>query len=208
LAPLSRWCGDSDTRCNNLQLAALRPRIVTIHGRNVGPDLGDSYWGRRDRGRAPLGEQSGPDFYTTCGLTIIKVWSLLCDTALMSQLVLWRELSAQRADTYRFSAADLACANHQGEHDMRRLRGSSPRPSQHTNFILVRKHRDDGNVMSFRCKFNCLTNRRLNLESDNGTITEITSYVLDPSQLLPSLFLFLALAWPNQARFTRRAGMM
>ena len=27
----------------------------------------------RDRGRAPLGEQSGPDFYTTFGLTKIKV---------------------------------------------------------------------------------------------------------------------------------------
>src|SRR5215470_20015571 len=122
-------CGDRDTRCNNSNATALRPRIVTIHCRNVGPDLGDSYWGRRDRGRAPLGEQSGPDFYTTFGLTKIKVWSLLCDTALMSQLVLWRELSAQRADTYRISAANLARMNYYGQHGMRRLRGSSSQPS-------------------------------------------------------------------------------
>jgi hypothetical protein len=35
------------------------------------------------------------------------------------------------------------------------------------HFILVPKHRDDGNVMSFRCNFNCLTNRRLNFKNDN-----------------------------------------
>jgi hypothetical protein len=60
----------------------------TIHCRDVGPDLGGQYWGRRDRGRAPLGEQSGPDFYTTFVVTKIKVWSLSRDTALTSRVSL------------------------------------------------------------------------------------------------------------------------
>jgi hypothetical protein len=78
--------------------------MVTIHCRNVGPDLGDSYWGRRDRGRAPLGEQSGPDFYTTFNLAQIKVWSLLCDTALMSQASPLAGFPVQRTDALWFLA--------------------------------------------------------------------------------------------------------
>jgi hypothetical protein len=71
--------------------------MVTIHCRNVGPDLGDSYWGRRDRGRAPLGEQSGPDFYTSFDLAQIKVWSLFRDTV-MSQASNLATSSDQQAD--------------------------------------------------------------------------------------------------------------
>src|SRR5262249_20893636 len=83
-------------------MAALRPRIVTIHCRNVGPDLGDSYWGRRDRGRAPFGEQSGPDFYTSFDLAQIKVWSLFCDAALMPQASLWRHHPTNRLTSFGF----------------------------------------------------------------------------------------------------------
>jgi hypothetical protein len=35
-----------------------------------------------------LGEQSGPDFFTTFVVTKIKVWSLLRDTALTSRVSL------------------------------------------------------------------------------------------------------------------------
>jgi len=100
-------------------VTALRPRIVTIHCRNVGPDLGDSYWGRRDRGRAPLGEQSGPDFYTTFDLAQIKVWSLLCDTALMSQPSRLVRLSVQSPDTLRFLGRHLAAMTEHGVHRLR-----------------------------------------------------------------------------------------
>jgi hypothetical protein len=86
--PSVHRCGDQDTSNNNSAVALLRPPNVTIHCRDVGPDLGGQYWGRRDRGRAPLGEQSGPDFYTTFVVTKIKVWSLSRDTALTSRVSL------------------------------------------------------------------------------------------------------------------------
>jgi hypothetical protein len=86
--PSVHRCGDQDTSNNNSAVALLRPPNVTIHCRDVGPDLGGQYWGRRDRGRAPLGEQSGPDFYTTLVVTKIKVWSPLRDTALTSRVSL------------------------------------------------------------------------------------------------------------------------
>jgi hypothetical protein len=86
--PRVHRCGDQDTSNSNTAVALLRPPNVTIHCRDVGPDLGGQYWGRRDRGRAPLGEQSRPDFYTTFVVTKIKVWSLLRDTALTSRVSL------------------------------------------------------------------------------------------------------------------------
>src|SRR5262245_32461181 len=60
-----------------------------------------------------------PDFYTTFDLAQIKVWSLLCDTALMSQPSRLVRLSVQWTDTLRFLGRHLAAMTEHGVHRLR-----------------------------------------------------------------------------------------